>query len=78
MVTWTLGAEKSPAVRVWALQVRVNANLEFPMWTVKQGVHRGFLKLGVPLWGPHNKDYSTLGSILGSPIEGDYHIWSFM
>ena len=28
---------------------------------------RGFPKLGVPFWGPHNKDYSILGSILGYP-----------
>ena len=27
----------------------------------------GFAKLGVPYWGPYNKDYSRLGSILGSP-----------
>ena len=25
-----------------------------------------FLKLGVPSWGPYNKDHSILGSILGS------------
>ena len=24
--------------------------------------------------GPHTKDYSILGSILGSPVLGDYHI----
>ena len=31
----------------------------------------GFLKLGVSYWGgPHNKDYSILGSILGSPYLG--------
>ena len=30
----------------------------------------GFLKLGVPFWGPHNKDYSILGSILGSAYLG--------
>ena len=30
----------------------------------------GFLKLGVPLWGPFNKDCSILGSILGSPYLG--------
>ena len=34
----------------------------------------GFPKLGVPFWGPHNKDYSILGSILGPPILGNYHI----
>ena len=28
----------------------------------------GFPKLGVPSWGSHNKDYSILGSILGSPF----------
>ena len=26
--------------------------------------------LGVPFWGPNNKDYSILGSILGSPYFG--------
>ena len=30
----------------------------------------GFLKLGVPFWGPNNKDCSILGSILGSPYFG--------
>ena len=25
----------------------------------------GFPKLGVPIWGPNNKDYGILGSILG-------------
>ena len=30
----------------------------------------GFLKLGVPFWGPHNKDHNILGSILGSPNFG--------
>ena len=29
--------------------------------------YRGFPKLGVPFGGPYNKDYSILGSILGSP-----------
>ena len=27
--------------------------------------------------GPHNRDYSILGSILGSLILGNYHILSF-
>ena len=26
-----------------------------------------FLKLGVPFWGPSDKEYSVLRSILGSP-----------
>ena len=30
----------------------------------------GFPKLGVPFGGPNNKDYSILGSILGSPYFG--------
>ena len=30
----------------------------------------GFLKLRVPFWGIHNKDYSILGTILGSPCLG--------
>ena len=32
------------------------------------GLHGGLPKLGVPFRGPHNKDYSILGSILGSGI----------
>ena len=32
-----------------------------------------FPKLGIPFGGPHNKDYSILGSILGPPIFGNYH-----
>ena len=31
-----------------------------PLW-----LYGGFPKLGVPFWGPHNKDYCILGSILG-------------
>ena len=31
---------------------------------------RGFPKLGVPFWGPHNKDYSVLVSILEYPNFG--------
>ena len=30
----------------------------------------GFPKLGYPFGGPYNKDYSILGSILGSPYFG--------
>ena len=30
----------------------------------------GFPKLGVPFWGPHNKAYNILGSILGYPNFG--------
>ena len=29
-----------------------------------------FPKLGVPFWGPYDKGYSILGSILGSPYFG--------
>ena len=29
--------------------------------------YKGFPELGVAFWGPYNKDYSILGSILGSP-----------
>ena len=32
----------------------------------KASTHEDFPKLGVPVWGPPNKDYSTLGYILGS------------
>ena len=31
-------------------------------------VFEGFPQLGVPFWGPHNKDYSILGSILEATI----------
>ena len=30
----------------------------------------GFPKLGLPFWGPKNKDCRSLGSILGSPYLG--------
>ena len=30
----------------------------------------GFPKLGVPFWGPHTKDYTIRGSILGFPYFG--------
>ena len=33
-------------------------------------------KLGVPFWGVYNKDYSILGSILGSPDFGKLpYLW---
>ena len=41
-----------------------------------------FPKLGVPFWGPYNKDYSILGSILGSsylgklPNQNSSHPWT--
>ena len=38
-------------------------------------IYGAFPKLGVPFRGPNNKDYSILGSILGSPILGNYHIY---
>ena len=36
----------------------------------------GFPKIEVPSWGPYNLDYDILGSILGLPILGNYHIIS--
>ena len=30
----------------------------------------GLFKLGVPFWGPHNKDFDIFGSIFGSPYYG--------
>ena len=37
----------------------------------------GFPKiLGYVLGGPYNKDYNILGSILGSPILGNYYMVS--
>ena len=36
----------------------------------------GFPKLGVPFWGPNNKDYSTLVSILVSPFLGELPFWA--
>ena len=41
-------------------------------------MYGGFPKLGVPFWGSHNKDYSILGSILGPPILGNYHIQPYI
>ena len=38
------------------------------------GIYGGFPKLGYHFGGPHNKDYSILGSTLGSPILGNFHI----
>ena len=32
--------------------------------------HTGFPKIRCTFWGPHKKDYSILGSILGSPYFG--------
>ena len=32
-----------------------------------RGLGRRGEDLAVPFWGPHNKDYSTLGSMLGYP-----------
>ena len=37
------------------------------LWKALDG---GFPKLGVPFGDPHNKDYSILGSTLGSPYFG--------
>ena len=39
--------------------------------------HRGFpmIRGTIFLGGPHNKDYSILGSILGPPILGNYHMF---
>ena len=31
-------------------------------------------KLGVPFWGPHNKEHSILEFIFGSLVLGNYHI----
>ena len=47
----------------------------FPRVCCAGRVYGGFPKLGVQNWGPHNKDYSILGSILGSPYLGKlpYH-----
>ena len=34
-----------------------------------------FPKLGVPFWGgPHNKDYSILGFMMGTPTLENYHM----
>ena len=37
---------------------------------IVRAVYGGFPKLGAPFWGPNNKGYSILGSILGSPYFG--------
>ena len=36
----------------------------------------GFPNLGVPFWGPNNKDCSIWGLYWGSPILGNYHVVS--
>ena len=36
-------------------------------WALGAAYIGGFPKLGVPFGGPYNKDYSILGSVLGSP-----------
>ena len=41
-----------------------------PARTKASGLNGGFPKLGVLFGGPNNKDYSILGSILGSPHFG--------
>ena len=38
----------------------------------------GFPKLGVPFGAPYNKDYSILGSILGSPYFGTNSVSSVL
>ena len=38
----------------------------------------GLPKLEVQFWGPDNKDYDMLGSILGHPISGNYQIRAFI
>ena len=35
-----------------------------------KGGHRGIYRVGYHFGGPHNKDYSILGSISGSPFFG--------
>ena len=43
------------------------------------GSHGGsFLKLGVPFGGPHNQDYSKLGSRWGSPFFGKVPVFSML
>ena len=32
-------------------------------WSILRSLSGGFPKLGVAFWGPHYKDYGTLGSI---------------
>ena len=32
----------------------------------------GFPKVGMPLWGAHDKDYGLFGSILGPRVHGNY------
>ena len=46
---------------IWGLGLRFRG-LRVWVW--------GFPKLGVPFWGPNNKEYSILGSVLGSPKFG--------
>ena len=39
-----------------------------------EAIRRGFPKLGFHLWDPLKKDYNSLGSIVGSPIVGNYNM----
>ena len=41
---------------------------------LKHKINKNVPKLGLPFRGPHNKDYDILGSILGSPILGNYQM----
>ena len=41
-----------------------------PGWPKQPLVYGDVLKLGVPFGGPYKKDYSIMGSILGSPYLG--------
>ena len=50
----------------WPLSPMFNAPA-FPQQILTYG---GFPKLGLPFWGPNNKDHSIFGSILGSPYLG--------
>ena len=53
----------------WHLPGRPRAAALLPSITLP-GVCGGFPKLGYPFGGPHIKDYSMLGSTLGSPYFG--------
>ena len=43
--------------------------------TPPQKLHEGCPKLGVHVWSPYVKDYSILGSMLGSPYFGKLPHW---
>ena len=63
--------------RVAAFPCATGTSLPTRPWNMRLTVIWGFPKIrGTLFGGPQNKDYIILGSILGSPYYGNYHIMS--